>query len=142
MIIFDTNVISAMMRPNENPDIISWINQQTESSLPFLTSISIYEILYGLGIGPTGKRIEHLTHIFQTQIMIFFENRILSFDLSAAKQTSYLSARRKLMGINIDMIDTQIAGIAIANKAKLATRNTKHFIDSGIELINPWGEKF
>ncbi len=138
MIIFDTNVVSAMMRPNDNPDIISWINQQTTSSLPFITTVSIYEILYGLGIGPSGKRIEHLTRIFQTQIMSFFENRILSFDLLAAQQTAKLSTRRKLSGINIDMIDTQIAGIALANDAKLVTRNIKHFEDVGIELINPW----
>ncbi len=142
MMIFDTNVVSAMMRPNENLGIISWINQQTASSLPFITSISIYEILYGLGVSPSGKRIEHLTHIFQTQIMIFFESRILSFDLLAAQKTAQLSARRKLSGINIDMIDTQIAGIALAHKAKLATRNTKHFLDSGIELMNPWDVDF
>jgi predicted nucleic acid-binding protein len=30
------------------------------------------------------------------------------------------------------------AGIASARKAALATRNTRHFEDIGISLIDPW----
>jgi toxin FitB len=107
-------------------------------SLPWVTTVSIYEILYGLGIGPSGKRIESLTSIFEKQIMEYFQNRILLFDLSAAELAAKLAAKRKLSGLNIDMIDIQIAGIALANNATLATRNIKHFEDTEIKLINPW----
>ena len=31
-----------------------------------------------------------------------------------------------------------IAGVALARHAALATRNTAHFIDAGVALINPW----
>jgi predicted nucleic acid-binding protein len=31
-----------------------------------------------------------------------------------------------------------IAGIALATGASLATRNTRHFADLAIELIDPW----
>jgi len=35
--------------------------------------------------------------------------------------------------------DVMIAGVAAANGgASLATRNTKHFADAGIPLVNPW----
>ena len=36
------------------------------------------------------------------------------------------------------MRDTQIAGIAIARRAAVATRNVKHFQDLSIPVINPW----
>jgi predicted nucleic acid-binding protein len=32
----------------------------------------------------------------------------------------------------------QIAGIASARKATLATRNTRHFADLGINIVDPW----
>jgi hypothetical protein len=31
-----------------------------------------------------------------------------------------------------------IAGIALARRATLATRNVKHFVDRGLEVVNPW----
>jgi len=34
--------------------------------------------------------------------------------------------------------DAAIAGIALANRCALATRNTKGFATTGLELINPW----
>ena len=35
--------------------------------------------------------------------------------------------------------DTFIAGIAIARRAQLATRNTRHFADLSLAVIDPWG---
>jgi predicted nucleic acid-binding protein len=34
--------------------------------------------------------------------------------------------------------DTMIAGIALAQNATLATRNTRHFDDLPTPVINPW----
>jgi predicted nucleic acid-binding protein len=38
----------------------------------------------------------------------------------------------------VEIRDTQVAGIAAARRATLATRNTGHFEDTGIGLVNPW----
>ena len=37
--------------------------------------------------------------------------------------------------------DVEIAGIVAARRGTLATRNTRHFIDSGLPLVNPWEPK-
>jgi predicted nucleic acid-binding protein len=34
--------------------------------------------------------------------------------------------------------DVQIAGIVAAHRATLATRNTRHFENVGVELVDPW----
>ncbi len=47
-------------------------------------------------------------------------------------------ARRRKRGLAIEVRDTQIAAIAIVNKAILATRNAKDFQNLPIEVINPW----
>ena len=38
----------------------------------------------------------------------------------------------------IDGFDAQIAAICRAENALLATRNLKDFIDTGLDLVNPW----
>ena len=65
-------------------------------------------------------------------------DRVLAYDGSAARLAAELSVRRRLAGRIIDLADTQIAGIALAQGATLATRNIRHFEDAGIDLIDPW----
>jgi len=38
----------------------------------------------------------------------------------------------------VEIRDVQIAGIAAARKATLATRNIRHFEGLGMALVNPW----
>ena len=60
------------------------------------------------------------------------------FDLSAAQQAGDLTTIRKKKGQPGDLRDTMIAGIALAYHATLATRNTAHFEDVSITIVNPW----
>jgi predicted nucleic acid-binding protein len=39
------------------------------------------------------------------------------------------------------MRDTQIAGIVIARRATLASRNVKRYADLTAEVVNPWEAK-
>ena len=41
-------------------------------------------------------------------------------------------------GHPITPFDAQIAAICRSHDAPLATRNTADFIDTGVEVINPW----
>lgn len=66
------------------------------------------------------------------------ENRVLNFDSAAAREAAALAARRQRTGRTVDMRDTQIAGIAAARRAALATRNVRHFEDAPITVVNPW----
>ena len=65
------------------------------------------------------------------------EGRVLIFDESAADQAATLASDRKKSGRVVDMRDTFIAGIVLARRAALATRNTRHFEDLP-RVINPW----
>jgi predicted nucleic acid-binding protein len=63
---------------------------------------------------------------------------VLPFDESAAQSAGRIGAARRKVGRTVEVRDLQIAGIAVARKAKLATRNIRHFEGLGLELINPW----
>ena len=47
-------------------------------------------------------------------------------------------AIRQRKGRVVDLRDAMIAGIALAHRATLATRNTRHFDDLSTPVVNPW----
>jgi toxin FitB len=63
---------------------------------------------------------------------------VLDFDRPAAEAAAALAAERQLKGRSVDVRDTQIAGIVVSRRAKLATRNVKRFADLNAEVVNPW----
>lgn len=137
MIILDTNVISALMRTPAEPPVVGWLDQQAAESV-WTTSVTIFEIRFGLGLLPRGKRRRTLDSAFQALIEDDLEGRILDFDVAAANTAASLATLRQQAGRALDMRDIQIAGIALARRASLATRNVRHFEGTGVPLINPW----
>jgi len=67
-----------------------------------------------------------------------FEGRVLSFDSVAARAFSEIAATRRRLGRPISEFDAQIAAIARAAGAAVATRNEQDFADCGIDIVNPW----
>ena len=67
-----------------------------------------------------------------------FRDRILPFDSAAARAYAAIAAARRALGRPISQFDCQIAAIARANEAAVATRNTGDFEDCGIAVIDPW----
>lgn len=136
MIILDTNVLSALIKDEPDPVIQRWLDGQPDLSI-WTTTISIFEIRYGLAIMPTGRRQSSMLEAFERAIEEKLERRVLSFDRIAAEQAASLMARRKIAGRPIDLRDTMIAGITLAQRATLATRNVRHFDDLSVPVVNP-----
>jgi len=63
---------------------------------------------------------------------------VLPFDRTAAESAAAIAAKQRQIGQPVEIRDVQIAGIAAARKATLATRNTRHFKGLGITLVDPW----
>jgi predicted nucleic acid-binding protein len=137
MIVIDTNVLSALMREVPEPPVIEWLDRQAAESI-WITSITLFEARLGLALLPKGKRRQTLESAFNKLLIEDLEGRILDFDQPAAEAAAQLAAGRQRAGQTIDMRDTQIAGIVIARRAKLATRNVRHFSDLNVDVINPW----
>ena len=140
MIILDTNVLSALMREVPEPVVVAWLDRQPAESV-WITTITLFESRFGLALLPKGKRRQALEVAFEQLLMEDLEGRVLDFDQAAAEAAALLAAQRQRGGQSIDMRDTQIAGIAISRRAKLATRNVKDFVDLSVEVIDPWTAK-
>ena len=137
MIVLDTNVVSEMMRPVPNPAVLNWLNTQVAEEL-WLNSVVVSELLFGMARLPAGARKRQLADNFAAMLEQDFAGRILPFDLEAAVIYAELAAGCEAKGRPVAMADGQIAAICLAQGAKLATRNLKHFGGLGLVLIDPW----
>ena len=137
MIILDTNVLSALMRKAPDPAVVAWLDRQPPESV-WITSVTLFESRLGLALLPKGRRQQVLEATFARLLEEDLENRVLDFDSAAAIEAAALAAWRQKAGRTVDVRDTQIAGIALARRATLATRNVRHFQDLKIPVVDPW----
>jgi predicted nucleic acid-binding protein len=137
MIVLDTDVFSALMRLSVDRSVVTWLDQQPRTSV-WTTSITVLEIQFGLQILPTGELRKLLMAAFETVLSNQISGRIASFDSAAAQRAGELMASRHKKGRPVELRDTMIAGIVLSRHATLATRNTRHFDDLSVEVINPW----
>jgi predicted nucleic acid-binding protein len=137
VIVLDTNVLSALMRRDIDPVVVEWLDDQPSESI-WTTAVTVFEICFGLGILPGGRRRRQLEAAFARALEEDLEGRVLPFEQDAAREAGVLAARLRQAGRSIEIRDSQIAGIVTARRATLATRNTQHFVDLEIALVDPW----
>jgi len=137
MIVLDTNVLSALMRDTPDPAVVQWLDDQPAESI-WTTSITVFEIRTGIDLLENGRRREQLDETFSQLLADDLNGRVQSFDLTAALAAGTIAASRQRVGRAVEIRDVQIAGIATSRHAILATRNTRHFVGTGVELVNPW----
>lgn len=137
MIILDTNVVSEIMRKKPDPRIAQWLDRQPRASV-WTTSVTIFEIRFGLETMPLGKRRAALMAGFEGWLGEIVQERIATYDETAARCAAELAADRQRRGRPGELRDTMIAGIVLASHATLATRNVKQFEDIAKSVVNPW----
>lgn len=137
MIVLDTNVLSALMQSRPEPAVVRWLDAQAVESV-WITSITLFEVRMGLALLPAGRRRKALETAFEQLLVEDLENRVLAFDEAAARRAAELAAARQRAGRPVDFRDTQIAGVVLARRAVLATRNVRHFQELDTAVVNPW----
>ena len=104
----------------------------------YFTAVGEAELRHGVEILPAGRRRNSLAKVVEGILEQDFRGRILSFDRTAARAFAAIAAVRRRVGRPISQFDCQIAAIARAREATVATRNTSDYEGCGVELINPW----
>jgi predicted nucleic acid-binding protein len=137
VILLDTNVLSALMLREPDPAVVDWLDRQPAESI-WTTSITVFEIRTGLELLQPGRRRARLEDAFDELLDDELDGRVQSFDRHAAVAAGTIAATRQRAGLTIEIRDVEIAGIAVARRAALATRNIRHFSDVGVDLVDPW----
>lgn len=135
MIILDTNVLSEMMKPAPNPQVVEWLNAQSIESI-YTTTITIAELHAGISVLPEGKRKTDLQErLLQTEQI--FGSRILSFEYNSSLVFGHIMGKAKNAGRAIGFADGLIAAIASDMNFAVASRDTSPF-ETVVHTINPW----
>ncbi|MEM9302750.1 MAG: type II toxin-antitoxin system VapC family toxin [Pseudomonadota bacterium] len=137
MLIFDTNVISELMRPAPDPTVLGWA-RSVPSTMSYTTTVSEAEIRYGLALLSDGARKRRLESEVDGIFAEDFEGRVLAFGREAAMHFGLLCAARQRSGRPLAIADAMIAGIASAYGSSIATRNVADFENLGIDVHDPW----
>jgi toxin FitB len=135
MILIDTNVLSQPLRRNGSQKVNDWLRANWDDV--YIPVLAISEIVYGIEMIEDAEAKMRLTNALAT-MRLRWQDRILPFDTPAAEAHGWLQAKMKNSGGRLPEIDAQIAAMAISRAAKVATRNTKDFQRTGVELIDPW----
>lgn len=136
MILLDTNVISEAMKPAPDETVRAWLDEQAAETL-YLSSVTIAELLFGIGALPAGKRKDRLTEALDG-VMELFADRVLPFDIAAARRYADLAVKARTAGKGFPTPDGYIAAIAASRGFAVATRDTSAFDAAGVVVINPW----
>ena len=135
MYLLDTNVISALRRPDKtDPLLIEWAASVPVSRF-YLSVISILEIEHGvlLKMRKDKKQGALLRAWVDDEVLPRFEGRILPIDVDVA-----------LLCANLHVPDPQperdalIAATALVHKLTVVTRNVNDFLPTGVQILNPW----
>jgi predicted nucleic acid-binding protein len=132
--LLDTNVVSSLRVRGRNRPVEVWAASGPVGD-QFVSAFTIAEIERGLSAKERSDAGQGavLRRWFDENVLPTFADRVLPFDLSAAR---ILAAYR--VPEHAPFGDALIAAVAQSAQMAVVTRNTKHFEPLGVPCLNPW----
>ena len=139
--LIDTNVISEMMRPRPEPRVAAFLDEIEAEGIG-LASITVWEVLDGIGRLDPGKRRRSLADRFHDLLGELFEDRIVEWTLADAHECARIMEEKRRRGEALDdhVPDAFLAAAAASRGLAVVTRNTGEFRNTGVETVDPWAE--
>lgn len=131
--LIDTNVLSALRRPERAPRVAEWIKAREPTHL-YLSVITLGEIERGIvqqDARNPGFSTDLRAWLDRTELL--FADRVLAFDTAAARVWGRLSAELGHPGA-----DLMIAATALVHGATVVTGNVNDFTPTGVAVLDPF----
>ena len=137
--ILDTSVVSEMMRPYPEPRVAWFLDAIAHEGIG-VSTITIREILSGIGRLTTGQRREELATRFQNILEDVFEDRVVDWTASDALECAVIMEIKRRMGESLDhrLPEGMLAGTARSRNLTIVTGNETGFRNTGVKVVNPW----
>jgi toxin FitB len=135
--LIDTNVISELVKPRPESNVIAWI-EGTDESLLYLSVLTLGEIRRGIAVLPQSRRRATLEAWFDKDLKARFEDRILTIDQEVADRWGLLTAAARNSGTVLPVVDGLLAATALEHNLTLVTRDTGQIPTMGVAVFNPW----
>ena len=133
MYLLDTDVVSALRRPDRQPAPVSWLKAQRASDV-FLSVVTVGEIERGIA------QQQHRDPSFASElsdwldrVLAWYGDRVLDVDIPTARRWG------RLFGdLGHESVDLIIAATALEHGLTVVTRNTRHFEPAGVKVFSPF----
>jgi len=135
--LLDTCVISELIASRPDPHVVAWVNALDDEQT-WLSVITLGEIKRGVARLPDSHRKERLARWLEEDLLARFHGRIADINADVMLAWGELAARLEKKGRTLPAMDSLIAAIALHGDFALVTRNERDFMDTGVQVVNPW----
>ncbi|MEI8301013.1 MAG: type II toxin-antitoxin system VapC family toxin [Chlamydiota bacterium] len=138
--LLDTCILSKLrkLKIHPNHSLESWLKKHKTDAY-YISVISLGEVQKGIS-KMKETEVHHkmiLENWLISELIPFFENRILPIDVSTASIGGELCGLSEKKGKPLPVLDSLIAASAIQHQLILVTENIKDFLHIGVKLLNP-----
>ena len=130
-----------MMRASPEPRVAGFLDRIGAEGIG-LASITVWEILNGIGqLNPVQRR-QNLAERFQWLLDDLFEDRIFDWSVEDARACALVMEERRRQGEPLDshLPDAMLVGTAVHRGLAIVTRNEREFRNTGARMVNPWAD--
>ena len=135
--LLDTCVISEVIKPQADNNVISWMQNQDEENL-YLSVLTFGEIEKGIEKSPDESRKRKLKLWVEEDLKKRFEDRIIPINLDVSAKWGVIQGVAELQGKSMPAINGLIAVSGLVHNCIVVTRNISDMEQSTVELLNPW----
>jgi predicted nucleic acid-binding protein len=129
----DATVLSEPTRQTPNSNVVAWLLAHEEDVV--IDSIVLAELCAGVLALPVGRRRARLEQWFA---LVAETVDCLPWDAGVARRWAALVVELRKNGRTLPLLDGMIAATALDHGLTVATRNTRDFAKTGVEVFDPF----
>jgi predicted nucleic acid-binding protein len=128
--------LSELRKAQRDPSLVKWLKRQRTVDL-FVSVVSIGEIERGIARQRvTNPGFAAVLAAWLDRVLTLYGERILPFDLQAARRWGLLSA-----ALGNESADLMIAATALERGLTVVTRNVRDFEPAGVAILDPFAPR-
>jgi predicted nucleic acid-binding protein len=129
----DANVLSEPTKPVPSSEVVDWLSANEENLV--VDSIILGELYVGILALPRGRKRIQLEQWFGDVVQTI---DCLPWDATISRRWAKLVVDLKQKGDKLPLLDSMIAATALQHGFTVATRNTRDFNKTGVQVLNPF----
>lgn len=136
--LLDTCVISELIKPQPNPQMLAWAQNINENQL-YLSVLTFGELQKGIEKAADSAKRNKLQAWVNHDLRQRFESRIIPITLEISTRWGMIQGMAEKSGKFMPVIDGLMAATGLVSHCIVVTRNIADMEASGVDLLNPWG---
>ena len=129
----DANVLSEPTKPVPSSKVVDWLSANEQNLV--VDSIILGELCVGILALPRGRKRTQLERWFADVVQAI---DCLPWDVTISRQWAKLVVDLKQKGDRLPLLDSMIAATALQHGFTVATRNTRDFNKTGVQVLDPF----